>query len=81
MTVIFPDILSDIQVKMPNEMQIVSSTRLPRIKLTIKGNRMIGPSTVQQTVKKSVGNPDIIQNFLKNSCMSGLEMTQKFKDL
>ena len=44
MTVMLPDILNDIEGDR-TKMQISNSIGLPRIKLTIKGNRMIGPST------------------------------------
>ena len=45
MTVILPDILSDIEGDKTG-MQISNSVGLPRVKLTTKGNRMIGPSSV-----------------------------------
>ena len=56
MTVTLPDIFSYIMGEDPSKMEIVSSHNLPRTKISIKANQMIGPSNIQQTTKKSIAN-------------------------
>ena len=57
-------------------MEIVSSHNLPRTRISIQANQMIGPSNIQQTTKKSIASQDIIKNLHTNSVFSNLELDQ-----
>ena len=56
MTVTLPDLFSNIKGKKPEMMEIVSSHNLPRTRMSIQANQMIGPSNIQQTTKKSIAS-------------------------
>ena len=74
MTVTLPDIFSNIKGEDPATMEIVSSHNLPRTKISIQANKMIGPSNIQQTTTKSVATQDIIKNLHLSSVFSHLDL-------
>ena len=74
MTVTLPDLFSDINCKRPDFMEIVNSHNLPKTRISIQANQMIGPSNIQQTTKKSIATQDIIKNLHKNSVFSNLDL-------
>ena len=76
MTVTLPDLFSNIKVEKPELMEIVSSHNLPRTRISIQANQMIGPSNIQQTTKKSIATQDIIKNLHTNSVFSHLKLDQ-----
>ena len=74
MTVTLPDIFSNIKGEDPATMEIVSSHNLPRTKISIQANKMIGPSNIQQASTKSVATQDIIKNLHLSSVFSNLDL-------
>jgi hypothetical protein len=79
----FPIVLNDIGGEKVEEIEIVNSMiMLPKTRIEIKGNRMVGAALNQQKSSNTVNNSsDIIANFLSNSKMSKIELAQISEEL
>ena len=76
MEVDFPIVLNDIRGDEVSEIEIVNSIiMLPKTRIDIRGNRMVGAGLNQQSNKSTANNSsDIIANFHSNSEMSKIEL-------
>ena len=67
MTVVFPDVINSFTGE--PEPQVMNSFNLPKIRLSIKSNRMTAPVLVQHERRNSMASSDMIKNFLTHSCL------------
>ena len=67
MSVVFPDVINSFTGE--PEPQVINSFNLPKIRLTIKANRMTAPILVQLERKNTTASSDIIKNFHTHSCL------------
>ena len=47
MTIVFPDVINGFVGSSDEKVELVNSFNLPKVRLTIKANRMMGPAVVQ----------------------------------
>ena len=83
MEVDFPIVLNDIRGEKVEEIEIVNSLiMLPKTRIEIKGNRMVGAGLNQQKSSSAANNSsDIIANFHSNSEMSKIDLESIFSEI
>ena len=78
MEVDFPIVLNDIQGEQLDEIEIINSMiMLPKTRINIVGNRMVGAGLNQQMGNQATTNSsDILANFNSSSAMSKLNLEE-----
>ena len=76
MQVDLPSVLYDIRGEKIDKIQVRNSlNKLPRTRINVKGNRMVGTGVAHGSRKKTINSSDILANFHSNSSMSQVQLT------
>ena len=77
MQVDLPGVLFDIRGEEIDKIQVKNSLiKLPRTRINVKGNRMVGTGVTYGGRKKTINSSDILANFHSNTSMSQFQLTK-----